>query len=158
MRFLFSFFSFAFVFMTFSTAHACYGRLEAEAEQGLRIHSEIMVIGLNCQNVALTQHQNLYYKYQQFSNAHAALIEQYENILMNHYARNGYPNPERSLHSLRTTLANHVSDVAAESRPDVFCSHYADRVIRASQMSENDFRSWAQQIYPNHPLHERTCF
>ena len=30
-------------------AQKCYSAAEAEADQGIRIHSELMVIGLNCQ-------------------------------------------------------------------------------------------------------------
>ena len=29
----------------------CYSAAEAEAEQGIRVHSELMVIGLNCQHM-----------------------------------------------------------------------------------------------------------
>lgn len=35
-----------------SFAASCYRAGEAEAEQGIRIHSELMVIGLNCQHMA----------------------------------------------------------------------------------------------------------
>ena len=39
-----------FLTNTAAQAEACYSKAEYEAEQGIKIHSELMVIGLTCQN------------------------------------------------------------------------------------------------------------
>ena len=45
---LFALVSLFFIFSSQSVFASCYSSKEAEAEQGIRIHSELMVIGLNC--------------------------------------------------------------------------------------------------------------
>ena len=52
MRFALLFTIMLFGFTEVVYAGACYSRKEAEAEQGIRIHSELMVIGLNCAHMA----------------------------------------------------------------------------------------------------------
>ena len=56
-----------------SWAEACYSKQEAEAEQGIRIHSELMVIGLNCQHMASANGNNLYLEHRKFTQKHADL-------------------------------------------------------------------------------------
>ena len=41
-------------------AKTCYSKVEAEADQGIKIHSELMVIGLNCQTIGARHGLNLY--------------------------------------------------------------------------------------------------
>ncbi len=138
-------------------SQSCYSTKEAEAEQGLRIHSELMVIGLNCQSMPLFAKKNLYGKYRDFTSDHAALFEAYEKILLSYYTRKGDVDPPASLNTLRTVLANSISQDAASMRPDVFCARYAPRIDKASAMSLKDIRRWASTFYPSHPVSEPFC-
>lgn len=131
----------------------CYNRDEAEAEQGIRIHSELMVIALNCQHMTPPGWKNFYQQYQEITARHAALIGGYENVLINYFALAGKPNPERAFHDLRTSFANKVSTDAAQMRPDIFCSQYAPRLPKVDKMSSAEIKTWAADFRsPSRPL------
>lgn len=138
-------------------ASQCYQPKEAEAEQGIRIHSELMVIGLNCQHMVKVKNKNLYTAYREFTGEHADLFSSYETILMDYYQQNGSVNPEATLDQMRTAFANKISNDAAKMRPDVFCSRYAPRISKASVMKYDELRRWAATIYPSHPVSKPLC-
>lgn len=128
----------------------CYGPTEAEAEQGIRIHSELMVIALNCQHMTPRGWKNFYHQYQEITARQGALIAGYENVMIDYFGRAGRPNPERALHDLRTVFANKVSNDAAQMRPDIFCSRFAPRLPKVEKMSTAEFKGWAAD-YRNGP-------
>ncbi len=121
----------------------CYSPEEAEAEQAIRIHSELMVIALNCQHMTPRGWKNFYQQYREITARNATLIGGYENILINYFALAGRPNPELAFHDLRTNFANKVSTDAARMRPDIFCSTYAPRLPKVDKMTPADLKSWA---------------
>ena len=138
-------------------ASSCYSPAEAEAEQGIRIHSELMVIGLNCTHMGAKAGINLYGQYRQFTADHGDLFAAYEKILLKHFRETGSSNPEADINALRTRYANKISKDSAGMRPDIFCSRYAPRVLKASEMSRQDIRQWAATIYPSHPVSQPMC-
>lgn len=138
-------------------AASCYSPAEAEAEQGIRIHSELMVIGLNCTHMGAKAGINLYGQYRQFTADHGDLFAAYEKILLKHFRETGSANPEADMNALRTRYANKISKDSAGMRPDIFCSKYAPRVLKASEMSRQDIRQWAATIYPSHPVSQPMC-
>lgn len=137
-------------------AASCYKNREAEAEQGIRIHSELMVIGLNCQHMATANGKNLYAAYREFTAKNGNLIGGYEDVLMAYFKQNGM-NAEAAINTLRTQLANKISTDAASMRPDLFCQRYSPRIVQASAMSQQDIRKWAATIYPSHPVSKPMC-
>jgi len=142
-----------------SHAHAnqsCYSSTEFEAEQGLRIHSELMVISLNCQHV-YHRAGNLQIQYRDFTRRHSNLISSYEGTMKQYFARNGSANPERDINDLRTSLANKVSTDAAKMRPNVFCRAYGDRITQALRMDQNKLRRWAATPFPGYPVSRPVC-
>ncbi len=145
---------------TFSSANAfarCYSTAEAEADQGIRIHSELMVIGLNCQHMGARYNQTLYMDYRDFTARHAELFATYERLLLAFYNRAGEANPEARLNDLRTQYANKISKDAASMRPDIFCSRYAQRITKASAMERRDVRKWAATFFASHPVSYPLC-
>lgn len=138
-------------------AAVCYSKAEAEAEQGIRIHSELMVIGLNCQHRTPKGQENYYYQYKKFTAAHGPTFAAYETALINYYKRAGEKDPVDQLNDLRTQLANKVSKDAATMRPDIFCAVYAKRIPKAAQMSDTQVRKWAATFYPGHPVSKPVC-
>lgn len=135
----------------------CYTPAEAEAEQGIRIHSELMVIALNCQHMTPRGWKNFYTQYQQITSRNAPLIAGYEETLINYFALAGKPNPERSFHNLRTDFANKVSTDAARMRPDIFCSQYAPRLPKVDQMSSAQIKAWASDLKASYPATRPLC-
>ncbi|MCB9991786.1 MAG: hypothetical protein H6867_10540 [Rhodospirillales bacterium] len=138
-------------------AKSCYTQSQAEAEQGLRIHSELMVIGLNCVNMRFTDGTNLYRKYNKFTRDNVDIFAAYENELLGYFKKRGDANPEASLNTLRTTMANSISNSAARMKPDQFCNRYAGRIFKASSMNRTDLKKWASTIYPSHPVSQPIC-
>ncbi|MDE1151111.1 MAG: hypothetical protein PW788_01120 [Micavibrio sp.] len=133
----------------------CYSPKEIEAEQGLRIHSELMVIGLTC--MRMPQGQQNYMKYQSFTQKNSHLISKYETDMIDHYRAEGAKNPEAKLHTLRTTLANQISQHAIQMSTSTFCQRFSPRIDQALAMDQKKFRSWAQHVYPGTKTFEPTC-
>ena len=138
-------------------AAKCYSPKEVEAEQGVRILSELMVISLNCQHKTPKGQENLYNQYKRFALKHEALFSGYENTLLRFYAKDGENNPTAHLHEVRTDVANKISKDAAVMRPDAFCKAYAPRIAKASAMPEPKIRRWAQTVFPGHPVSRKAC-
>lgn len=138
-------------------AAECYKLEEAEAEQGIRIHSELMVIALNCQHIHTANGQNLYTAYRAFTQRHIDLFAGYEKTLIDYFTRRGDAAPVASLNDLRTDFANKISTDAARMRPDMFCQRYAPRIVKASAMGDGDLRQWASTVYPAHPVSKPLC-
>ena len=138
-------------------AAKCYSPKEVEAEQGVRILSELMVISLNCQHLTPKGQENLYTQYKKFAHKHEGLFSGYENTLVNFYSKEGAENPDTKLHQVRTDVANKISKDAAVMRPDAFCKAYAPRIAKASVMPETKIRKWAQTVFPGHPVSRQSC-
>lgn len=137
-------------------AQTCYTMSEAEAEQGIRIHSELMVIGLNCQHMYSAGGRNLYAQYRAFTNEHARIFADYERELMRFFSRLGL-DAESRINSLRTQFANKISNDAARMRPDLFCHQYAPRIIDVADMTGYDLRRWASTFFESHPVSYPIC-
>jgi len=138
-----------------SAAQSCYGADQLEAEQGLRIHSELMVIALNCQHLA--GGANLYRQYENFTNKNIGLIENYEKTMMNFFQNEGAAKPEKALNDFRTALANRISKEAVRLQPNVFCRAYSSRITQANNMDITQFRTWAQTVFDAYPLTRPIC-
>lgn len=132
----------------------CYSNFEFEAEQGLRIHSELMVIGLTCQKAP--GGSGLYNKYRIFTKRNGAMLQQYENAMLSYFRQNGM-DPEKALHYLRTGLANEISRKAVSMNVAAFCSRYGGRIDRALAMDHDTLRRWAQKQWPSQPPTQPLC-
>lgn len=138
-------------------AKTCYNPREAEAEQGIRIHSELMVIGLNCAHMADVNGNNLYLEHKKFTKKHSDLFQTYEKIIMDHMDTHGQSNPEKAMHTMRTKFANKISNDVAQMRPDIFCRTYATRIEKAAKMSRETLRKWAATPYDSYPVSYPLC-
>lgn len=135
----------------------CYDARQTEAEQGIRIHSELMVISLNCMHMPTSTGNSLYTEYKKFTSQHETLFAKYEQILIDYMGKNGIKNTERAMHTLRTEFANKISGDAAKMRPDIFCKTYVPRIERASKMSNEELRKWAATPFVDHPVSKPSC-
>lgn len=139
---------------------ACYMPDQTEAEQGLRIHTELMVIGLNCQHM-IHDKGNLYVQYREFTRKNHNLIAGYEQTMIDYYRGQGAANPVGKLHDLRTMLANRIATESARMQPNVFCRTYGGRIAQANEMDTPKVRRWAQAVYsgfePTRPSCNKTA-
>lgn len=156
-KFLIAFALSVFLTVPALAANSCYTTPEAEAEQGIRIHSELMVIGLNCQHMYKANGKNLYSAYRSFTSDNIKLFADYERSLMEYFRRTGASDPESQLNSMRTVFANKIANDSARMRPDQFCKHYAGRIEKVSGMSQNEIKKWAATFYPSHPTTKPIC-
>jgi len=135
-------------------SEACYSAKEAEAEQGIRIHSELMVIGLTCMKTA--EGQALFDKYQRFTEKNASLLAGYENDLISYYSKEGVADPEKKFNTLQTDMANEISRKAISMNTVSFCQKYAANIDQAVAMDQSTVRRWAQHN-SSQPVSERMC-
>jgi hypothetical protein len=154
-KFIASLITVLFLCGTAAQTQACYSAREFEAEQGIRIHSELMVIGLTC--IKMPEGQELYRKYQDFTARNATLISGYESDLIGYYSSKGVSDPERKLHTLRTNLANEISRRAIAMSTLSFCQNFSSHLDKAVEMDQAKLRRWAQHVWPNQPPSEPVC-
>lgn len=109
----------------------CYTVPEFAAEQGIRLHTELMVIGLTCQQMDVPGQMSLFNQYKQFTLKHQARIQEWEKSLVGYYKRTSKGNATRSFDSFRTRLANETSQRAIALTTPVFCGTHAPLVAQA---------------------------
>ncbi len=134
---------------------SCYTPADAEAEQAIRLRSELMVIALNCQESRFRgTPENLYAVYRQFVFDHGTQFAAYEKQMLDYFARSGAADPEAGLNEMGTVFGNKLALGVASTRPDIFCYQYAPRVRTLSRMSDEKLRQWAIASYTSHvPTH-----
>ncbi|MDX2028757.1 MAG: hypothetical protein SFW62_09000 [Alphaproteobacteria bacterium] len=107
-------------------APACYSIAELEAEQTLRLHSELMVITVTCRSGS--KGQNLVPAYTGFTRAHIQALQEAEQTMINYYVRDGKGGIAQ-LDKLRTKLGNEFGQKSADMSAPAFCAKYRDRVL-----------------------------
>lgn len=98
---------------------ACYTAEQAQAELALRIHSELMVIGLSC--AAALDDPAIFNRYIDFTQRHAHELHGYEQALTSFFANSGKQAARKRFDTWRTTIANAVSTRAALSSTQIYC-------------------------------------
>ncbi|ACI98268.1 hypothetical protein [Rhodospirillum centenum] len=123
------------------SAHAkapCYTQAEFEAEQAIRLHTELMVVGLTCGEMSQAGGPSLFAQYKQFTLQHRNDIVSWEKALIGHFKRSRGGNATREFDSFRTRLANETSQRAIALSNPVFCQAYVPAVVKALAMSRQD--------------------
>lgn len=121
---------------------ACYTPEQYRAEQALRYHTKLMVIGLYCEKIL---HQDTYAAYQEFTKRNEKIINAQENRLVSYFKTAKVASAEKSLHSLRTDLANKTS-IQASASLYPFCMKYSASLQKARSMEPDQFRKWINSI------------
>ncbi len=121
---------------------ACYTPEQFRAEQAIRYHTRLMVLGMLCKGVLK---QNTYADYQSFTKRNQSVINEQENRLVGYFKQTRQPNPERALHSLRTDLANRIS-VQATRSVVAFCQYYTKEWRQSKSMTPLSFKQWIASL------------
>lgn len=119
----------------------CYSVAEFEAEQGIRLHTELMVVGLTCQYMDVKGEASLFNQYKLFTLKHQARIQAWEKTLVDYYKRTAKGNPTRNFDTFRTRLANETSQRAIALSTPVFCGTHAPLVAKAMAASIEDIQN-----------------
>jgi hypothetical protein len=109
----------------FAVAGECYTPEEFEAEQGLRLHTDLEVIMLTCKYDGYKR--PLKDSYAVFLKKYSAQIRKWENTIARVYASTGGSRNE-VIDNFRTSLANQKSHEASTMGPRPFCVAYANWV------------------------------
>ncbi|BAI76622.1 hypothetical protein AZL_e02770 (plasmid) [Azospirillum sp. B510] len=121
-------------------APACYNRAEHAAEQLMRMHTEMMVVGLTCRTVM--PDKKPFDLYQDFSVKNRALLSSSEASLISYYKRSGAGgNATRQFDMFRTELANEISRRAATIGIPQYCANFVDRSAAAKDLTADDLRT-----------------
>ncbi len=139
------------VMMTMPVAAAaaarCYTPEQYRAEQAVRFHTNLMIMGLYCKEV---MKQDTYATYRDFTRRNQNIIKSEENRLISYFRTLGNKSAERQFHTMRTDMANHMSIQAGQGRGR-FCQQYASYYERAKTMIPADFKRWIEQINLSSP-------
>jgi hypothetical protein len=119
---------------------ACYSAAEYDAEQAVRLHTELMVIGLTCN--AIEADRKLFSKYQQFTTKNRASLMNWEKVLIGHFREIDKSNPTRKFDDFRTVVANEIAQRSALLTPPVFCQTHSDIVDQALALSDSDLKRY----------------
>jgi hypothetical protein len=122
---------------------ACYSPAEYDAEQAVRLHTELMVIGLTCN--AIEADRKLFSKYQQFTTKNRNSLMNWEKVLIGHFRETDKSNPTRKFDDFRTVVANEIAQRSALLTPPVFCQTHSDIVDQALSMSDSDLKRYLSE-------------
>ncbi|MDD5586096.1 MAG: hypothetical protein PHY92_03950 [Alphaproteobacteria bacterium] len=109
-----------------AAAH-CYSPTEVEAEQLLRLHSELMVITVTC-HVSSTG-QDLVGAYTGFTRNNIGPLHEAEQTMISYYKKAYGGKGIDKLDRLRTQLANEYGQEIADVSAPAFCKAKRDKVI-----------------------------
>lgn len=109
----------------------CYAPAEFEAEQAIRLHTEMMVVGLTCQHMDVAGQPSLFAQYKLFTLHNSKQVERWEKALIAYYKRTVKGNPNRAFDTFRTRLANETSQRAIALTTPVFCAEHVPAVQKA---------------------------
>lgn len=110
----------------FASNSQCYSPNEVQAEQLLRLHSELMVITVTC--AQSSSGDSLVPLYTGFTHTNLSALHQAEQTMMNYYKTNFSGKPVDSLDRLRTRLGNEYGQKIADLSAPEFCKRFRDKV------------------------------
>ncbi|HZH26005.1 MAG TPA: hypothetical protein VEY95_02375 [Azospirillaceae bacterium] len=115
---------------------ACFTKAEFEAEQAIRLHTELMVVGLTCRTPG--SGDVLFHNYRDFTNRHREQIIRWEKTLISFFQKNEKGNATRRLDTMRTEVANEISRRAVLMSPVRFCETMVPGATEAVKLSRED--------------------
>lgn len=110
-------------------ANSCYTKAEVDAEQLLRLHSELMVITVTCRYGS--QGQNLVPAYTDFTKKNITELHDAEQTMLAYYQKHGGGGTD-ALDKLRTRLGNEFGQRIADVSAPEYCKANRDRVLLIS--------------------------
>jgi hypothetical protein len=122
----------------------CYSPAEVEAEQVIRLHSELMVITVTCHYSS--QGQDLVRAYTDFTRVNIRQLHDAEQTMAAYYKKAYGGNGVDRLDRLRTLLANEYGQEIASSSAPAFCAERRDKVVQLSGAAPEALRAAFLQV------------
>lgn len=119
-------------------ARRCYSQSELQAEQLLRLHSELMVIAYTCKQGSRAQDLMTYYN--GFTSNNIGILHDAEQTLIRYFKIRYHDDGIEHLDDMRTKLGNEVSQTSADDSAPLFCRQYRDKVIDFFYASPSQLR------------------
>ena len=124
-----------------AAAPRCMTSSEIQAEALLRLHSELMVIAVTCQQGSAGE--DLASAYATFTRDNIAALHDAEKVMIARYKKTG---GVARLDTLRTQLANEAGLQAAKQSAPVFCAAQRDKVVALAAMPPEQVRQEAGKM------------
>lgn len=145
---------FVFSFPVFA-ANSCYSPLEVQAEQLLRLHSELMVITVTCKQGSMGQ--DLVSSYTGFTRNNIDLLHDAEQTMIKFYKKTYGGDGVSRLDKLRTMLANEYGQQIANISAPVFCSQRRDKVLSMVKAPTAALQYEAQSMCTSNKTYLPSC-
>ncbi|MDE2030164.1 MAG: hypothetical protein KGI97_06330 [Alphaproteobacteria bacterium] len=107
-------------------AGACYTPKQMQAEQLLRLHSELMVITVTCRQAS--DGASLVPSYTDFTKKNIRMLHNAEQVMIGYYKAHDRGSPVARLDRLRTLLGNEYGQKSADMSAPAFCAAYRNMV------------------------------
>jgi hypothetical protein len=104
-----------------------------QAEQLLRLHSELMVVAVTCRQGS--EGQDLSEVYVSFTHKNIRALHKAEQTMIDYYEATAKGDPVENLDRLRTRLGNEAGQTAATMSAPKFCARYRDNIAEFSAAS-----------------------
>jgi hypothetical protein len=134
----------AFIVSPAFAGDACYTPAQLQAEQALRLHSELMVITVTCHQGS--DGQNLATAYGDFTKKNINILHEAEQTMIAYYKSNGSGNALDQLDRLRTKLANEFGQKSADMKASAFCAAYRDKVWQFDALTHADILNEVEKM------------
>jgi hypothetical protein len=140
------------------SAHAaqqCYSSQEMDAEQLLRLHSELMVITVTCHEGS--QGEDLVPAYTGFTQLNLKALHAAEQTMIAYYHDVYGGDGTARLDELRTRLGNEYGRKIADISAPVFCAMYRDKVLKMCGADRAALREEIQRIASDGGSESKMC-
>lgn len=133
----------------------CYSPAELQAEQLLRLHSQLMVITLTCKQSSWGQ--DLVPAYTGFTKRNIEALRNAEQTMIRYYYTHYGDQATAHLDQLRTRLGNEYGQEIADETAPLFCRAYRDKVIFLSAVTPAELQTRVQAMTVSEKSYERLC-
>jgi hypothetical protein len=139
----------------YAAGKQCYTPEELDAEQMLRLHSELMVITVTCHQAS--DGEDLVPHYTHFTKANLPLIQSAEHTMAHYYRVNYGGDGLARLDKLRTELANEYGQETADISAPVFCGDRRDKVVKMDHKPPADVNDEVLLMAKEHKSYVHLC-
>lgn len=136
-------------------APPCYTPEEVEAEQLLRLHSELMLVAITCR--MSHSGRDLVKAYTQFTSRHVDKLREAEGTMSLYYEKAHQGQGASRLDGLRTRLANECGQGMAKESAPAYCAKWRDAAEILYDSSLPDLRVAAARLYAQTRMGAQLC-